>query len=61
MNQSAVAYFHQLRMKKAKRLLYKKGAQIKQVAFTLGYNHINDFSRAYKSYYGYSPSRDQLK
>lgn len=57
--QSPVVHFQQLRMQEAKRLLTKEGASIKEVSFALGYQHINDFSRAYKAHYGHSPSADQ--
>ncbi|ADE53577.1 helix-turn-helix domain-containing protein [Coraliomargarita akajimensis] len=55
--QSPVEYFHGLRMTHARKLLRKKSVQIKEVALILGYVHINDFSRAFKSYYGFPPSK----
>lgn len=57
--ESPAVHFQELRMQEAKRLLIEKQASIKEVSYTLGYRHINDFSRAYKAFYGSSPSADQ--
>ena len=43
------------RMKKAAILLLE-GRQVKEVAISVGYSDVYQFSRAFKRYYGYSPS-----
>ncbi len=52
---SPLAYFHQMRMEKAQELLILSSLSIKEIAFQFGYEHFNDFSRAYRNYYGHSP------
>jgi AraC-like DNA-binding protein len=51
-----LAYVHQARMARARVLLAGDARSVKEVAHTLGYEHANDFSRAYKRYFGSSPS-----
>lgn len=51
--------FQQLRMQKAKDLLARSRLSIKEIAFQLGYEHFNDFSRAYRKHFGHCPSRDR--
>lgn len=58
-DQSAGEHFHRLRMQEARRLLLEGDGLIKEVALELGYNHINDFSRAYKLYFGCRPSEER--
>lgn len=48
--------FHKLKMDHARELLESGDRQVKEVAFLLGYEHFNDFSRAFKRYYGFTPS-----
>lgn len=52
---SPAARFHELKMLHARDLLRTGKHQVKEVAFTLGYLHFNDFSRAYQQYFGHSP------
>jgi AraC-like DNA-binding protein len=54
---SPLASFHRIKMEHAIRLLQRPGIAVKEVAFTLGYLHSNDFSRAYRQFYGVSPSQ----
>jgi AraC family transcriptional regulator of arabinose operon len=51
------AYFHQLRMEAAKAMVKAGEMSVKEIAFQLGYSHFNDLSRAYRRYFGRSPSR----
>lgn len=44
------SHFQRLKMGRAAELLEKKGMSVKEVAYTLGYTHANDFSRAYKAF-----------
>jgi transcriptional regulator GlxA family with amidase domain len=48
--ESPSAYHHRLRMERAGHLLEKKKQMIKTVAFSIGYKHPSDFSRAYKAF-----------
>jgi transcriptional regulator GlxA family with amidase domain len=51
------AFYHDLKMKHAARLLTRSGYTVKRVAYEIGYGHANDFSRAFRSYFGHPPSR----
>jgi AraC-like DNA-binding protein len=51
------AYFHQLKMQVATRLLRHQAYSVKRVAYEIGYRHPNDFSRAFKKHYGVPPSQ----
>lgn len=44
-----------LRMEEAEKLLSKPELKIYQIADTLGYENAKNFSRAFRSYFGYSP------
>lgn len=55
-SQSPAGYFQEMRMQEAKRLLAGRKLLIKEIAYTLGYAHLNDFSRAYKVHFGCAPS-----
>ena len=48
-NQSPGAYFRDLKVKEALRLIRAEGWQVKAVAYHLGYRHPNDLSRALAS------------
>ncbi len=50
----------ELRMQKACELLLEK-RPVKEIALAVGYSDIYQFSRAYKRYFGYSPSADLAK
>lgn len=45
------------RMLCARRLLEEEGVALKQVAQTVGFNHVSNFSRAYKRWFGENPGR----
>lgn len=51
-------YIISLRMQKAKKLL-TKGWNLKQIANETGYENAFNFSRAYKNFFGYSPSKEK--
>ena len=53
-NQSIISYRNGLRMKEALNLL--KVQSVSQTAYDLGFNSIFSFSRAFKNYYGFSPT-----
>ncbi len=54
---SPIAYVKNLRIKKAKEMLYSDYGSITDIAFSLGYSNIYDFSRDFKKHVGVSPSR----
>ena len=54
MNQSVLRTAYAMRMETARTLLNK--STVKEVAFTLGYSHPNDFSRAYARFWNHTPS-----
>jgi two-component system, response regulator YesN len=49
-------YLTHTRMQKAKELLARGGVKLSDIAEQIGYNDPAYFSRAFKKYYGYSPS-----
>lgn len=51
-----LAFVHRARMARARVLLTTGTWSVKEVAHSLAYEHANDFSRAYKRYFGVSPS-----
>ena len=53
---SPITYIHKLRIKKAKEMLKSDYDSIADIAFTLGYSTIYDFSRTFKKYTGLSPT-----
>jgi len=52
---SPISYIHELRIKKAKEMLKSDYGSITDIAQTLGYLNIYDFSRAFKKHTGISP------
>ena len=54
--ESALAHFHKLKMQRAMELIASGEESIKAIAFSLGYRHTNDFSRAYRQHFGNAPS-----
>jgi len=54
---SPMEYIHNLRMKKAKELLKSDYVSITDIAISLGYDTIYDFSRSFKKTTGISPSK----
>jgi AraC-like DNA-binding protein len=55
--ESTKKYITRIKMEQAQFLLNEKVYTIKELAFKLGFNSIQDFSRAFKAYHGISPSR----
>ncbi len=54
---SPITYIHSLRIKKAKEMLKSDYSSISDIAQSLGYSNIYDFSRTFKKYTGISPSK----
>ena len=59
MGVSPIAYAHRLRVEKAKEILRSDYGTLSDVAQSLGYSSLYDFSRAFKRHTGVSPSRYQ--
>ncbi len=57
MGESPIAYMHALRIKKACEMLKSDHGTISDIAFSLGYSSIYDFSRDFKKHTGTSPSK----
>jgi len=53
---SPLDFFHQMRMSEAELMLNRGTFSIKEIAFKLGYDHFNDFSRAFRKHSGGTPS-----
>jgi len=56
---SPLTHFHRIKMERARELLANRDTSIKEIAFVLGYQHFNDFSRAYRKQFGHSPTHSQ--
>ena len=54
---SPIVYAHSLRIEKAKEILKSDYTNLSDVALSLGYSSLYDFSRAFKNHTGVSPSR----
>lgn len=54
---SPIAYVSELRIKKAKEMLKSDYGSITDIAISLGYSNIYDFSRDFKKHTGVSPTR----
>lgn len=52
---SPIAYVHKLRIKKAKEMLKSDYGSITDIAYSLGYNDVYEFSKAFKKHVGISP------
>jgi AraC-like DNA-binding protein len=57
---SVFQYSHQYRMERARLLLYEGNMRVADVANSVGYSHLGQFSAAFKRMFGISP-RDCLK
>lgn len=55
--QSIQSYFSQRRLEKSKEMLLFNGVKITEIAESLNYGSVHAFSKAFKAYYGVSPSR----
>lgn len=49
-------YIAQIRMKKANEMLRNTTASVTEIAYSLGYSNLYAFTRAYKNYFGISPT-----
>lgn len=58
---SPIAYVNELRIKKAKEMLKSDYGSISEIAESLGYLNIYDFSRTFKKHVGISPSKYEKK
>jgi len=54
---SPIEYVHNLRINKAKEMLKSDYGRITDIAYSLGYSNIYDFSRTFKKHTGVSPSK----
>lgn len=54
-------YLLQIRIEKAKTLLQSTNYMVQTIAELVGYQNIESFTKAYKKYYGYSPSQTKRK
>lgn len=54
---SPITYVHNLRIKKAKEMLRSDHGSITDIALSLGYNNIYEFSKAFKNHTGFSPTQ----
>lgn len=52
---SPITYIHQIRIKKAKEILKSDYGLLSEVAISLGYNDLYDFSRTFKKHVGIPP------
>lgn len=57
MGSSPISYVHELRIKKAKEMLKSDYGSVTDIAISLGYLNIYDFSRAFKKRTGISPTK----
>ena len=61
MGDSPIAYLHKLRIEKAKEMLRCDYSSLTDIALSLGYPSLYDFSRAFKKHTGVCPSRYMTK
>ncbi len=55
-NMSPISYLHTVRIRKAKDLFHGDFGSVSDVALSLGYSSIYDFSKTFKKYVGISPT-----
>jgi iron complex transport system substrate-binding protein len=61
MGTSPIDYLHSLRIKKAKEMLESDYGSVSDIAFSVGYPDIYDFSRSFKKHTGLSPIQYKKK
>src|SRR5690606_37221192 len=52
-----VQYLLSLKMNRAKEMLSEKSFSITEIAYSLGYSDLYSFSRAFKNFFGVSPTK----
>jgi len=57
---SIFAYVQNIRLDKAKELLLETNYSITEIAYMTGYNHLRNFSSAFKKHFGYEPTTLRL-
>lgn len=55
--ETLAGYIQRVKMKRALQLLESSSIGLKRVAYLLGYSHHSAFSAAFRSHYGYAPSK----
>lgn len=58
---SPIQYQKQLRLQKARELLFTKTHEVGEVAFNIGYESPSQFSREYARFFGLSPQKDLMQ
>ncbi len=58
---SPLQYIVEYKMNKAYELISERGYSISDAAYATGYDEISGFSRAFKSFYGFFPSKIKIK
>jgi len=56
LDHSPKSYLRQLRLDRAKQLLEKNAGTVSEIAFQVGYGNVSAFSRAFREFFGNSPS-----
>ena len=56
---SCADFIRSRRMEHARELLASRNFTVKQVAVAVGFNHVSNFSRSYRDWYGESPAKAQ--
>ena len=57
---SPLQYIKKIRLNKAKELIEQKSMQVNNTAYEVGYESASQFSRDFKSYYGYPPKEAKI-
>lgn len=57
---SPLQYIKKIRLNKAKELIEKKAMQVNNTAYAVGYESASQFSRDFKSYFGYPPKEAKI-
>ena len=60
-SKSPIAYFNELKMEEAKRLITESPLNITEIALRLGFSSVHHFSKTFKQKTGFSPSEFKKK